>query len=513
MTATAELLAPTAGGRSLSIGTRTYPVVLPRPTDARLHIAAVITTLQVLGQTVFDFDLSIAQILVTVGTCAAIEFAFLFRRTGAVMWPASALLTANGTALILRVPGTEHGDWWSLHGWYVFAAVGALGIFSKWGIQVNGRHVFNPSNFALVVAFLVLGPMRADPQDLWWGPVSAGLLLAYAVITVGGTVIMSRLGLLGLAVAFWTVYASGTGALAASGHCMSARWSLEPVCGGSYWTAVALSPEVLVFAFFMITDPRTTPTGTRTRILYGAALGSLAALLVAPMTTEFATKVAILASLVVACALRPLAGAVADRRGVAVERRLDRFASRWVASHPVRSAAFAPVPLAIVAAAVLVAGLPARDGPEGLAQDGARPDVELPDGSVPEVVVSDEARALDPSLDAAAAQGLATDVLVALEVERRVAAGEAGAEEARAILTGPWLEEVLAAPGGGGPPPPPTFDRMRVVVVREPGNPQAVPRLGIEARPERGSGDDGPFLFVLDRGRSHAFVAERRDAR
>ena len=41
-----------------------YPVLLPTLRDPRLHLAAVIITLQVLGQVAFDFDLSIAQILV-----------------------------------------------------------------------------------------------------------------------------------------------------------------------------------------------------------------------------------------------------------------------------------------------------------------------------------------------------------------------------------------------------------------------------------------------------------------
>ena len=44
-----------------------YPVLLPKLRDPRLHLAGVIVTLQVLGQTAFDFDLSIAQILVSLG--------------------------------------------------------------------------------------------------------------------------------------------------------------------------------------------------------------------------------------------------------------------------------------------------------------------------------------------------------------------------------------------------------------------------------------------------------------
>src|SRR5262245_39558607 len=123
-----------------------YPVVLPSIRDARLHLAAVIISLQVLGQVAFDFDLSIAQILISIGTCALLELAIVFWQKRIVMWPASALLTGNGVAFVLRVPGTEHGDWWSLHGWWIFAATSAVALLSKYILRLRGEHIFNPSN-------------------------------------------------------------------------------------------------------------------------------------------------------------------------------------------------------------------------------------------------------------------------------------------------------------------------------------------------------------------------------
>ena len=59
-----------------------YPILLPKVRDPRLHLAFVIISLQVLGQTAFGFQLSIAQILVSLGTCAVIEFAITFHQHG-----------------------------------------------------------------------------------------------------------------------------------------------------------------------------------------------------------------------------------------------------------------------------------------------------------------------------------------------------------------------------------------------------------------------------------------------
>ena len=51
----------------------------------------------------------------------------------------------------------------------------------------------------------------------------------------------------------------GHGVLAASGHCITARWAFAPVCGAHFWRVVLLSPEILIFLFFMITDPEYDP--------------------------------------------------------------------------------------------------------------------------------------------------------------------------------------------------------------------------------------------------------------
>ncbi len=44
------------------------------------------------------------QILAAILTCAILEVALTFRRSRSFVWPASAMLTGSGVALILRVP-------------------------------------------------------------------------------------------------------------------------------------------------------------------------------------------------------------------------------------------------------------------------------------------------------------------------------------------------------------------------------------------------------------------------
>jgi Na+-translocating ferredoxin:NAD+ oxidoreductase RnfD subunit len=346
-----------SGWPTLRIRGTSYPVLLPTLRDPRLHLAAVIVSLQVLGQVAFEFRLSIAQILVALVTCAVLEVGIAFRRQKVIMWPASALLTGNGVAFILRVPGTEHGDWWSMHGWWVFAGTAAVALLSKYLIQFRGRHVFNPSNIGLVLCFLLLGPEWADPLEFWWGPMSLWMALALVIIVVGGLAILSRLRLLEIAVGFWLAFAAGLAVLAASGHEMTARWHLGPISGWEFWKVLVFSPEILVFLFFMITDPRTIPESGRGRRAYAAGIGLLAVLLIAPQTTEFATKVAVLGALALVCAARPLALLLRSRA-----RSLDGLLARADGRGAPRSAVGALALLGAMgfAGLVVLAGLPAR---------------------------------------------------------------------------------------------------------------------------------------------------------
>lgn len=291
---------------TLTLGGTSYPVVLPNVRDSRLHVAAVIITIHVLGQVELRFQVSVPQILTAIVTCAVIELAVTFRRTGALVWPASAMLTGSGVALILRVPDTPLDDTWTFHAWYVFAGVAAFSLATKYLVRYRGSHVFNPSNVGLVVAFVVLGSSRVEPLDFWWAPLDSGMAAAYAVILTGGLLITARLGLLATAATFWLTLAAGVGLLAASGHCMVARWAFAPVCGFDYWRVIVTSPEVLIFMFFMITDPKTIPSGRVGRNAFAVLVALASTLLMAPQTNEFGTKVALLGGLAVACVSRPL---------------------------------------------------------------------------------------------------------------------------------------------------------------------------------------------------------------
>lgn len=311
---------------TLRLRGRSVPVVLPARDDPRLRLSVVIVSLQVLGQTVLGFKLSAAQILVCVGACVLLDVPLTLLRERALVWPGSALLTGNSTAFILRGWGTRHGDWWSVAGidWFLLAC--AIAVLSKHLIRIGGRHVYNPSNMGLVAVLLIAGVPDVFPQYLWWGPIGAPVALALAVIVTGAAWVLRSVGMVWMAVAFLAPFALAVGGLAAGGRCFVASWHSGPVCGGSYWIDICTSPELLVFVFFMMSDPRTAPRDTRARVVYGAATALVAATLLAFQPAEFGVKLAILAALTVVCSFVPLLDAVMRRQRIATTT-----ARSWVA--------------------------------------------------------------------------------------------------------------------------------------------------------------------------------------
>ncbi len=320
-----------------------------------------------------------------------------------ILWPASALLTGNGVAFVLRVPGTEHGDWWSTRGWWLFAGTAAVALLSKYVIRFGGRHVLNPSNAGLVLCFLVFGPERADPLALWWGPLSAWMVLALVIIVAGGLLILSRLDLLGLAVWFWLTFTAGITVIALSGHEMTARWHLGPITGFEFWRTLVLSPEILVFLFFMITDPKTIPDGRAGRRAYAVAVGVIAVLLIAPHTTEFATKVAVLGALTLACAARPLL-LLAGRTSFV------RRSFLLVAGRRPLAGALALIGATALTGALVLAGIPARPGTAAASAPIAG------SARLPKVTVV-PSKSVSTKIDDAEARRIARDVVRDLRLE------------------------------------------------------------------------------------------------
>lgn len=164
----------------------------------------------------------------------------------------SAAITGLGMSLLFHT----HLIW--------VAALGAfLAIASKFLIKVKGKHIFNPGNFGIIVAITLTGMAWVSPGQ--WG--HAWLLIAFILIT--GINVLLKAGRMDTAVWFLLVYLGCQFGY----NVIYKGWPLD------FFLHQITSGTLLIFAFFMITDPVTTPNAPIARILWAAAVGLLAFLL------------------------------------------------------------------------------------------------------------------------------------------------------------------------------------------------------------------------------------------
>jgi Na+-transporting NADH:ubiquinone oxidoreductase subunit NqrB len=214
--------------------------------DPRHYQIAVLSTLLIFGMTVVGLQ-------ITPGRAALILAATLSTQMMCTrIWklPAfdgrSPLISGLSLSLFLRT-----GSPW-------FAALGgALAILSKFTIRREGKHVFNPTNFAIAALLLITDRVWVSSGQ--WGSTA---IVGYAMAGLGGLVVY-RAARSDVTLAFLASYAA-----ILFGR---ALWLGDP------WTIPMhqlQSGTLLIFTFHMISDPRTTPDSRRGRILFAALVAA-----------------------------------------------------------------------------------------------------------------------------------------------------------------------------------------------------------------------------------------------
>lgn len=223
--------------------------------DARDYQICFLSLFLTLGLCTKDWTLRPEVIVSAIATCLIVQTLASKIQTQILdginpPWTASlrsALITGLSLSLLLR---TDH--------WLTMSFAAAIAILSKFSIRVKEKHLFNPAN-AGVIAALVL------TQDAWVSPGQWGELGWYAFLFVGaGGIVLQRVGRWDTSAIFLATY----------GSLMVARnyWL------GWSWEVVAhhlSNGSLMLFALFMITDPRSIPDARLGRLIWAIAIGIL----------------------------------------------------------------------------------------------------------------------------------------------------------------------------------------------------------------------------------------------
>ncbi|MGZ8384311.1 MAG: RnfABCDGE type electron transport complex subunit D, partial [Nitrospira sp.] len=193
------------------------------------------------------FDVSLLQTSLTIGAALLTQYAGTRLYQLPSFDPRSPLISALSLCLLLRTNDPA-----------VAALASVIAIGSKFLIRWKAKHLFNPTNFALAVMLASgLGWISAGQwgQAAWFG---------FLIACLGGLVV-TRAARADVTLAFLTCY---VGLLVAR-----ALWLGDPLTNTFHKIE---SGTLLIFAFFMISDPKTTPDSRIGRIAYALFVALLA---------------------------------------------------------------------------------------------------------------------------------------------------------------------------------------------------------------------------------------------
>jgi enediyne biosynthesis protein E5 len=218
------------------------------PTDPRVFQIAILGVLLAAGVWLRDFSLRPAQIALTFAAAIAaqrITWIFAPPESRSIR---SAVITALSLTLLLRADNL-----------IAHPVAAALAIFSKSVFKFRGKHLFNPAAFGIVAALLAIPGTWVSPGQ--WGQ---DLALAGWLVVLG-TAVTRRAHSGDISWAFLGFYLGGA---AIRVELLGYQW---PV-----WTHELSSGALLLFTFFMISDPRTTPDAARGRVAHAALVAAAA---------------------------------------------------------------------------------------------------------------------------------------------------------------------------------------------------------------------------------------------
>jgi Na+-translocating ferredoxin:NAD+ oxidoreductase RnfD subunit len=215
--------------------------------DPRPYQIAVLSGLLVWGTWGLHFEIVGLHAVVALVTAQLTQWA-CSRAAKVPFDPRSALISSLSLCLLLRCDAP-----------WLMAVAAVITIASKFVLRVNGRHVFNPTNLGIGV-MLLLTP-RVWVSGGQWGHAALFVLL----LASAGVFVVSKAARADVTVAFLLTYAGVLFARAASlGDPFTIP--LHQLTNGA----------LVLFAFFMISDPKTTPLDPVARVVFGVLVALVA---------------------------------------------------------------------------------------------------------------------------------------------------------------------------------------------------------------------------------------------
>ncbi len=215
--------------------------------DARHYQIIYLSVFLTYGIWALNWEVSLIKVLVVLGSACITQFVWTKLTNGRISSIKSALITGLGLCLLL-----------SSMSLLTLGLAAVLAISGKFLIKIKNKHLFNPANFGIIISIIVF-------QDAWISPGQWGSSALFLfVLSVLGGFILHKIGRLETSLVF-----------------LASLFIMEYLRTVLYqgWEMDVLlhkfsSGTLLLFSFFMITDPMTIPNSKKSRVIWAIILAS-----------------------------------------------------------------------------------------------------------------------------------------------------------------------------------------------------------------------------------------------
>ncbi len=252
-------------------------------------LTIVLLILLAIAMPVAGIRSTLVVLISAIGAAAALDAVIIRYRRGAWEYPSGAVLTGMIVAMVL----SPHEPW------YVATVASSLGIVSKYVLRTRNANVFNPAALAVVAVSYLFGAGQS-----WWGALPDAPPAAWIVLAATGIFIADRVNKIPMVLAFAGVYFAAFTVTAFAG---------EPRQVAEVYRTPDLQ-AVMYFAFFILTDPPTSPVKYQAQVICGVAIAVTSYACFELVGGADYLMVGVLAGNIIAPAFLPRSGRAPSRR-------------------------------------------------------------------------------------------------------------------------------------------------------------------------------------------------------
>jgi enediyne biosynthesis protein E5 len=217
--------------------------------DPRYYQIVILASLLTYGAGWLAFDVNGRQIFILLGSVLIVQYGGTGLFNASHFDPRSALISGLSLCLLLRTNSE-----------FLLIVTALITIASKFLLKWRDKHIFNPTNFGIVVMLALSDAIWVSPAQ-WGSKLYFGFLLA----CLGGMVVHRAMR----SDVSYVFIASYAAILFGRALWLGDPWAIP--------MKQLQSGALLLFTFFMISDPKTTPDSRAGRILFGILVAAGAA--------------------------------------------------------------------------------------------------------------------------------------------------------------------------------------------------------------------------------------------